>query len=97
LLLGRPLADAGLDPKAVARLRALPVPVRVIVGERDVVAPPEDLRAILPPTATLDVLPGLNHFFSRSDGAGPTARELLLPALDRALHALLASSSSGGD
>jgi alpha/beta superfamily hydrolase len=88
LLLGRPLADAGLDPRAVARLRALPVPVRVIVGERDVVAPPEELRSFLPATATLEVLPGLNHFFSRAEGAGTTARDLLLPALDRALGAL---------
>jgi alpha/beta superfamily hydrolase len=96
LLLGRPLADAGLDPRAVARLRALPVPVRVIVGERDVVAPPDQLRALLPPAATLDVLPGLNHFFSRAEGAGATARDLLLPALDRALGALLAAASARG-
>jgi hypothetical protein len=59
------------------------------VGERDVVAPPGELARILPATAVLDVLPGLNHFFSRAQGAGTTARDLLLPALDRALHALL--------
>ena len=89
LLLGRPLADAGLDPRAVARLRGLPVPAYVIVGELDVVAPPKELRTFLPATATLEVLPGLNHFVSRSEGAGTTARDLLLPALDRALAALL--------
>jgi alpha/beta superfamily hydrolase len=88
LLLGRVLVDAGLDARAVSRLSRLPVPTRVIVGELDVVAPPEELRALLPPTATLEVLPGLNHFFSRAQGAGTTARELLHPALDRALAAL---------
>lgn len=90
LLLGRPLADAGLDPRAVARLGALPVPCRVLVGEHDVVAPPEELARVLAPGATLEVLPGLNHFFSRSVGAGATAYDLLEPALDRALGALLA-------
>jgi alpha/beta superfamily hydrolase len=88
LLLGRPLVDAGLDPRAVARLSRLPVPTRVIVGEHDVVAPPAELRKVLPPTAVLEVLPALNHFFSRAQGAGTTARDLLLPALDRALAAL---------
>lgn len=90
LLLGRPLVDAGLDPRAVERLRRLPVPTRVLVGEHDVVAPPDELRRCLPPSAVLEVLPGLNHFFSRSQGAGATARDLLLPALDRAFAALLA-------
>jgi|GEM_PF-626830 len=90
LLLGRPLTDAGLDPRAVARLSALPLPCRVLVGEHDVVAPPEELRRVLAPGAPLEVLAGLNHFFSRSVGAGTTAYDLLEPALDRALAALLA-------
>lgn len=90
LLLGRPLVDAGIDPLAVDRLGRLPVPTRVLVGEHDVVAPPEELRACLAPDAVLEVLPGLNHFFSRARGAGPLARELFLPAVDRALRALLA-------
>jgi alpha/beta superfamily hydrolase len=89
LLMGRPLKDAGVDPRAVKRLGALSVPCRVLVGELDVVAPPDELRGVLSPAATLEVLPGLNHFFSRSAGAGTTAVELLEPALDRALAALL--------
>ena len=55
----------------------------------DVVAPPDELREVLAPTAHLEVLPGVNHFFSRSPGAGTTAYDLLEPALDRALAALL--------
>lgn len=90
LLLGRPLVDAGVDPRAVDRLGRLPVPTEVLVGEHDVVAPPEELRACLAPNAHLTVLPGLNHFFSRTRGAGPLARDLVLPALDAALRRLLA-------
>lgn len=90
LLLGRPLADARLDPRAVQRLGALPVPCEVLVGECDVVAPPPVLREVLAPVARLEVLPGLNHFFSRSVGAGTTAYDLLEPALDAALARLRA-------
>jgi alpha/beta superfamily hydrolase len=90
LLLGRPIVDARSDPAILARLRAVPVPVRVLVGERDVVAPPEELAANLPPAGRLEVLPGVNHFFSREPGAGPAALDLLAPALDRALADLLA-------
>jgi pimeloyl-ACP methyl ester carboxylesterase len=92
LLMGRALVDAARDPRAAETLGMLPVPVRVLVGERDPVAPPGELRALLPGAAGLEVLPGLNHFFSRAPGAGATARDLLAPALDRALEELLASS-----
>ncbi len=96
LLLGRPLHDAGVDPRAVDRLGRLPVPCEVLVGGRDVVAPPEELRACLSPSSRLCVLPGLSHFFSRSAGAGPLAADLLLPALDVALEALLARTLAAG-
>jgi alpha/beta superfamily hydrolase len=89
LLLGRPLADAGVDAVTLSRLRALPVPTEVLVGDVDVVAPPEELRAHLAPRARLTVLEGLNHFFSRSRGAGPLDREAFPPAVDGALERLL--------
>jgi alpha/beta superfamily hydrolase len=90
LLLGRPLEDSARDAPAVEALARIPVRTRVLVGERDVVAPHADLEAALTPAAALEVLPGLNHFFSRSPGAGRTATDALLPALDRALRALVA-------
>ena len=89
LLLGRPLTDAALDPGVLARLRALPVPAEVIVGSIDVVAPYEELGAHLPGHAHLQVLAGLNHFFSRRTGAGPLAGDVFVDAVDRALERLL--------
>ena len=88
LLLGRPLKDAALDREILDNLRRIPVPTQVIVGENDVVAPHEELGQNLPEDAGYQVLPGLNHFFSRKIGAGPTAYDLLEPALDTALQAL---------
>jgi alpha/beta superfamily hydrolase len=84
LLLGRPIRDAALDARALERLAHVPVPTRILVGENDVVAPPHELSRHAGKNVTIDVLPGLNHFFSRSVGAGPTALDLLVPALDRA-------------
>ena len=91
LLLGRPLAQARVDTRVLANLGALTLPTQVIVGAHDVVAPHEELAAALPDHAVLQVLPALNHFFSRRTGAGPLARDLFEPAVDRALDALLAS------
>ena len=91
LLLGRTIRDATVDRAAFARLAAIRVPTRVLVGERDVVAPPDELRAHLSASASLVVLPALNHFFSRAVGAGETALDLLLPALDAAFSSLLPS------
>lgn len=89
LLLGRPLTDAAIDPEVLARLRALPVPTEVIVGSVDVVAPYGELRANLPAQANLQVLAGLNHFFSRRTGAGPLDRDVFCGALDQALARLV--------
>ena len=89
LLLGRPLKDATLDAEILANLRTIPVATQVIVGEEDVVAPAGELRQSLAADAGYQVLPGLNHFFSRQRGAGPTAYDLLEPALDQAYRALL--------
>jgi alpha/beta superfamily hydrolase len=89
LLLGRPLSDAAIDPEVLGRLRALPVPTEVIVGSVDVVAPYEELRANLPTGATMQVLQGLNHFFSRRPGAGPLERDVFVQAVDQALGRLL--------
>jgi alpha/beta superfamily hydrolase len=91
LLLGRPLADGGPDAEVLRDLRALAVAACVLVGERDVVAPPDEIRAAAGPRAFVEVLPHLNHFFSASVGAGPTARDALDPALDRALSRLVRS------
>lgn len=93
LLLGRPLTDAAIDPEVLARLRALPVATEVIVGSVDVVAPYGELRANLPAQANLQVLAGLNHFFSRRTGAGPLDRDVFVGALDKALERLLADYS----
>ena len=90
-------ARLGFDANAVQydfgrawmSLGRIPVRTRVLVGERDVVAPAEELGAALSPAAALEVLPGLNHFFSRAAGAGRAAADLLVPALDRAIRALL--------
>ena len=90
LLLGRPLSEASLDEHVLENLRSLTVPSEVIVGEGDVVAPHEELAANLPAHARLQVLPGLNHFFSHSTGAGALALELFVPAVDAALGRLLA-------
>ena len=88
LLLGRPLVEAARDAPAVEALGRIPVRTRVLVGDRDVVAPVDELSDALPPTAALVVLEGLNHFFSRERGAGRTAYDVLEPAIDRALFAL---------
>ena len=79
LLLGRPVEALG----------RIPVRTRVLEGDRDVVAPVDELSDALAPTAALVVLAGLNHFFSRERGAGPTAYDVLEPAIDSALGALL--------
>ncbi len=89
LLLGRPLADAGLDPHVLENLRSLRVPTEVLVGDRDAVAPPDELAANLPPHAVLQVLAGLNHFFSEKTGAGALARDAFTTAVDAALARLL--------
>lgn len=91
LLLGRPLSEATLDEHVLENLRSLTGPVEVIVGDRDVVAPHEELAAYLPEQATLQVLPGLNHFFSRKTGAGPLDEDAFVAAVDQALERLLAS------
>jgi alpha/beta superfamily hydrolase len=85
LLVGRPLRDVEPDEEALHSLSSIPLPVHVIVGELDPVAPHEELRAALPPHAILHVLPGLNHFFARAAGAGPPDRATLDPALTAAL------------
>jgi len=88
LLLGRPLSEANLDPDVLENLKSMELPAEVLVGERDVVAPPEELAANLPPHATLQVLAGLNHFFSAKQGAGALAREPFVAAVDAALGRL---------
>ena len=90
LLLGRPLTDAVKDPEVLGRLRAIDVPTEVIVGSVDVVAPYEELEENLPTGANLQVLAGLNHFFSRRPGAGPLERDVFVGAVDTALGRLLA-------
>ena len=95
LLLGRTIRDATIDRTAFARLSALSVPTRILVGERDVVAPPDEFAAHASALTTVVVLPGLNHFFSRAVGAGDTALDLLRPALDAAFASLLESCRSG--
>jgi alpha/beta superfamily hydrolase len=89
LLLGRSLDEAARDAPAVEALGRIPVRTRVLVGDRDVVAPVDELSDALAPTAALVVLAGLNHFFSRERGAGPTAYDVLEPAIDGALRALM--------
>lgn len=89
LLLGRPISDAVVDPDVLENMRELPMPTEVLVGDRDVVAPPDELAANLPDHATLQVLDGLNHFFSVKTGAGPLAEVDFTRALDAALGRLL--------
>lgn len=89
LLLGRPIRDATIDARALERLRTVPVPARIVVGEHDHVAPPAELRAHAGPSVAIEVIPGVNHFFSRSVGAGPTDVPALSAAIDRALAAVL--------
>ena len=89
LLLGRPLDEGARDAPAVAALGRIPVRTRVLVGSRDVVAPVDELAEALSPTAALTVLEGLNHFFSRGVGASETALDVLEPAIDQALEALI--------
>jgi alpha/beta superfamily hydrolase len=89
LLLGRPIRDAAIDPSVLERLASTRVPTRVLVGGDDVVAPPEELRSHAGPLVAVTVLPGLNHFFARGAGAGTPALEVLGPALDAALLALV--------
>lgn len=88
LLLGRPVSDAAYDPDVARSLGALRPPTVVLVGENDVVSPPEELRAALPQHAQLDVLADLNHFFSRHPGAGTLDAASFVPAIDRALARL---------
>lgn len=95
LLLGRPIRDSSLDPDSLAGLAALPVHTRILVGSRDAVAPHAELSRHASAHATVTVLPDLNHFFSRSLGAADTAVDLLLPALDSALRALLPPPERG--
>ena len=89
LLLGRPLTEATLDPYVLENLRSLRVPTEVLVGDGDTVAPADELAANLPPHAHLQVLEGLNHFFSVRAGAGPLARGDFTHAVDVALERLL--------
>jgi pimeloyl-ACP methyl ester carboxylesterase len=89
LLLGRPIRDAALDAHSLARLAAIPVPARILVGERDNVAPPDEVRAHAAAIAPVVVLAGVNHFFSRAVGAGATAYDLLGPAIDAAWSELV--------
>lgn len=88
LLLGRPLQEASIDEEALHNLRHLAPPTEVLVGSGDVVAPADELRRHLKPEARLQVLDGLNHFFSTRQGAGPVAADVLGPAYDAALAAL---------
>jgi alpha/beta superfamily hydrolase len=90
LLLGRPIRDAALDLRVLERLERLATRAHVLVGERDVVAPPHEVERHAGPRTTVVVLPGLNHFFSRATGAGETAYDVLVPALDAAIRDLLA-------
>ncbi len=92
LLLGRPLSDASLDEHVLENLRSLTGPVEVLVGDGDVVAPHAELAANLPPQANLQVLPGLNHFFSRHTGAGALDEDAFVQAVDAALSRLIADS-----
>jgi alpha/beta superfamily hydrolase len=89
LLLGRPLSSAARDAPAVEALGRIAVRTRVLVGDRDVVAPVDDLAEALAAPAALEVLEGLNHFFSRGVGASETDMDTLEPAIDKALAALL--------
>lgn len=88
LLMGRPLDEATHDAFAAKALSRIPVRTRVLVGDRDVVAPHEELADVLAPASVLGVLEGLNHFFSRGRGASATASDVLQPALDKAIEAL---------
>jgi len=88
LLLGRPIRDAALDPRVLERLARVPVAARILVGEHDGVAPSHEVTRHAGPSATVEVLPGLNHFFSRSSGAGSTDLPALHAALDRAFASL---------
>ena len=89
LLLGRPIREAALDGRVLERLAKLPVPTRILVGERDEVAPPHEVSRHAGPLATVTVLAGLNHFFSRATGGGSPATDVLAPALDAAWGALV--------
>ncbi len=91
LLLGRPLDQAATDAHAIQSLGRIPIPARVLVGARDVVAPEDELASALSPRARLEVLEGLNHFFSRGRGASETDVATLEPALDHAISRLLDS------
>ncbi|HVG93951.1 MAG TPA: alpha/beta hydrolase [Planctomycetota bacterium] len=91
LLLGRTIRDAALDLRVLERLERLPTRAVVLVGERDAVAPPHEVARHAGARTTVVVLPGLNHFFSRATGAGETAYDVLVPALDAAIRDLLAS------
>jgi alpha/beta superfamily hydrolase len=97
LLLGRPLGEARRDDEVLENLGALTCPTEVLVGANDVVAPPEELAAHLPPQAHLQVLPGLNHFFSARTGAGPLARKPFVAAVDQALARLREAAGCATD
>lgn len=94
LLLGRPLGEAARDARVIGHLGALALPTVVLVGDHDVVAPADELRAALPPAARLRVLSGLNHFFSRHTGAGALAVDAFVPAVDLALAELIDAARS---
>ena len=78
-------------PQAGRPSRTLPASAveAVLVGSRDVVAPEDELASALSPRARLEVLEGLNHFFSRGRGASETDLATLEPALDHAILRLL--------
>ena len=84
LLLGRPIRDVNIDPDVFSRLAGVRVPTRILIGENDVVSPPDEVRRHASPSCVVTVLPGLNHFFSRAVGAGPPVLDVLVPALDQA-------------
>jgi alpha/beta superfamily hydrolase len=90
LLLGRPVREAAADARMFERLASVPVPARILVGEADAVAPPEEVRRHAGPRATVTVLPGLDHFFRPETGA-------LAPAIDAALADLLAAADPGSE
>jgi alpha/beta superfamily hydrolase len=87
LLLGRPLRAATVDRTATEQIARLTLPVHVVVGSDDVVAPASEYEG-LGRHVVVHALPGLNHFFARGPGAGATALDALRPALDAAIAAI---------
>jgi alpha/beta superfamily hydrolase len=91
LLLGRPLRETTTDLSVVHGIARLSVPIHVVVGSDDVVAPPSEYDRLRPPHR-VTVLPGLNHFFARGPGAGPSEAAALPAALEAAFADLLSGS-----